>query len=81
MSDNIISLFPSYNIYVCNAVKEARFGRAMGCIMVFVRKQYKGLVSLVENMNCKFGIFVKCSKLLFDTDLANHCIKTWNDMA
>ena len=68
MSDNIISLFPSYHINVCNAVKEARFCRAMGGIMVFVRKHYEGLVSLVENMNCKFGVFLKCSKLLFDTD-------------
>ena len=44
------------HIYVCKAVKEARFGRAMGGIMVFVRKQCKGLVSQVENTNCKFGV-------------------------
>ena len=68
MSDNILSLFPSYHIYVCNAVKGARFGRAMVGILVFVRKQYKGLVSLVENINYKFGVFLKCSKILFDTD-------------
>ena len=61
--------------------------------MVFVRKQHKGLVSLVENTNCKFGVFLKCGKLLFDMDkdvilsfiylppLDSPLYKTWNDMA
>ena len=67
LSEQVISLFPKFNIYVCEAFKQARFGRAMAGIFVFVRIGYDKFITRL-NAECKFAIFLNCSKRIFKTD-------------
>ena len=64
LSEQMTSLFPKFNIYVCEAIKQAKFGRAMAGVFVFVRKEYDQFITRL-NTECKFAVFLNCSKRIF----------------
>ena len=61
------TLFPRFNIYICEAFKQARFGRAMSGLLVFVRNEYNQFVTQI-NTDCKFALFLNCNKCIFNSD-------------
>ncbi|MEW8547342.1 MAG: reverse transcriptase family protein, partial [Candidatus Thiodiazotropha sp.] len=66
-SDVISNLFPNHFSIFCAAKKVSKFGRAMGGIIVFIRKQYRQFISEID-VACGFSIFVTCKKSLFGYD-------------
>ena len=64
-SDDILNLFPNHFSIFCAAEKVSKFGRAMGGIIVFIKKQYKQFISEI-NCACIFSIFVTCKNLCLD---------------
>ena len=75
-SNNITNLFPDYTCIFCAAQKQktkkktkktARYGRAMGGIIVFIRNEFKQYFSEID-ISCNFEIFNKCSKTLFNLE-------------
>ena len=66
-SDDISNLFPNHFSIFCAAKKVSKFGRAMGGIIVFIKKQYKQFISEI-NVACTFSIFVTCKKTMFGYD-------------
>ena len=66
-SDDISNLFPNHFSIFCAAKKVSKFGRAMGGIIVFIKKQYKQFISEI-NVACTFSIFVTYKKTMFGYD-------------
>lgn len=66
-SDDILNLFPNHFSIFCAAEKVSKFGRAMGGIIVFIRKQYEQFVSEI-NISCNFSVFIPCKRTLFGYD-------------
>ena len=62
LNDTLHSLFPQFSIYVCEALKQARFGRAMARIIVFIRKEYGEFVTRVSK-DCSFAVILNYNKL------------------
>ena len=60
LNDTLHSLLPQFSIYFCEVLKQARFGRAMAGITVFIRKEYDEFITRVSK-DCSFAIFLNCN--------------------
>ena len=66
-SDMIKNTFADYVSIFCAAEKTARYGRAMGGIIVFIKEEFKEYFSEID-VSCNFAIFIKCNKALFNVE-------------
>lgn len=67
MKDLSESAFPSHRCFFLAAEKNARHGRAMPGLSVYVNTRFIKYVKRVCE-DCKFGIFFSVDKQLFNTD-------------
>ena len=66
-SDTVKNLFADYIYIFCAAKKTARYGRAMGGIIVFIKQEFMEYFSEID-IACNFAIFIKCKKELFEVE-------------
>ena len=65
--DTVKNLFADYIYIFCAAKKTARYGRAMGGIIVFINQEFMEYFSEID-IACNFAIFIKCKKELFEVE-------------
>lgn len=65
--DSVEHIFPQYRCYVCAAVKNKSFGRAMAGLAVYVKISFCQHIKQICN-DCDFAIFLQLDKILTKTD-------------